>query len=67
MTWKFDPSISSADYLALARKRARYCKYPKEMEWMLESKPPIWHTVVQIITTYAFFFDYCLEKGRKIV
>lgn len=36
MNWKFDPALSSADYLALARKRARTKDLPTKLGWMLD-------------------------------
>lgn len=38
MNWKFDPALSSADYLALARRRARHHLIAREFEWMLNAE-----------------------------
>ncbi|MEX0409330.1 hypothetical protein ABGN05_27180 [Aquibium sp. LZ166] len=36
MDWKHDPTMSGADYLALARKRARNNKVRYDLAWMLQ-------------------------------
>lgn len=38
MNWKFDPALSSADYLALARSFPLPTKFPIEFRWILDSE-----------------------------
>ncbi|MDQ6438267.1 hypothetical protein RB623_29825 [Mesorhizobium sp. LHD-90] len=36
MNWHYNPALSSADYFALACKRARYGDVPRNFEWVIE-------------------------------